>query len=137
MNLVVGSLVAAALVVQDLPVTGSVVFGIQFVVLGTVFAAIAAVAAQITENARVASGLTGAAIGVAFTLRAAGDIGDGTLSWASPIGWVQKTRPFAGETWWPVLVAIAAAGAIAALAVWLTVHRDVGAGLLASRAGPS
>ncbi|MGE0137812.1 MAG: ABC transporter permease [Ilumatobacteraceae bacterium] len=137
MNLVVGSLVAAALVVQDLPVTGSVVFGIQFVVLGTVFAAIAAVAAQITENARVASGLTGAAIGVAFTLRAAGDIGDGTLSWASPIGWVQKTRPFAGETWWPFLVAIAAAGAIAALAVWLTVHRDVGAGLLASRAGPS
>ena len=37
-----------------------------------------------------------------------GDIGDGTLSWLSPIGWAQKTRPFAGEQWWPFLVIVGA-----------------------------
>jgi ABC-2 type transport system permease protein len=137
MNVVTGALVGAGLVAEGLPVTGSVVFGLHLAVLGVVFGAIASVAAQVTEVARVASGLTGAVLGVAFALRAAGDMGDGTLSWASPIGWVQKARPYANERWWPLLVAGGAAAAIQALAVRLSMRRDAGAGLLASRSGPA
>ena len=52
-------------------------------------------------------GIAGAVLGASFVLRAVGDIGDGTVSWLSPIGWAQKARPFAGEEWWPFLVLVA------------------------------
>jgi hypothetical protein len=136
MNLAVGFLVTVGLVSLDLPTAGSVVFGVSFCALGLVFAGIATVAAQVTENTRVVYGICGAVLGTAFVLRAAGDIGDGTLSWFSPIGWAQKTQPFAGERWWPLFIAagftvglLAAAGALAA-------RRDVGAGLVPPRPGP-
>ena len=67
-----------------------------------------AVAAQITENTRVVYAIGGLVLGAAFVLRAVGDIGDGTISWLSPIGWAQKTRPFAGDVWWPFLIVIGA-----------------------------
>jgi ABC-2 type transport system permease protein len=69
-------------------------------------------------------------------LRAAGDIGDGALSWFSPIGWAQKTRPFAGERWWPLLIAAAFTVGLLAVAGVLAAHRDVGAGLVPPRPGP-
>ena len=49
-------------------------------------------------------------LGASFAIRAAGDIGDGTLSWFSPMGWAQKARPYAGERWWPLLLCLAARG---------------------------
>jgi len=136
MNVVVGAVVTVGILSQDVPLTGSVVFGTSFIAVGVVFAAVAAVTAQVTENTRVASGLAGAAVGLAFALRAVGDIGDGTLSWLSPIGWGQKTRPFAGEQWWPLAVPVVFAVACVALAVVFASHRDLGAGLLPARKGP-
>jgi polyether ionophore transport system permease protein len=92
MNVLVGALVTLGLLGLDLPMAGALVFGVSLIALGLVFVGIATVAAQVTENARVAYGMSGVALGAAFVLRAAGDIGDGTLSWLSPIGWAQKTR---------------------------------------------
>ena len=81
-------------------------------------------------------GIGGVVLGVSFVLRAIGDIGDGTVSWLSPIGWAQKTRPFAGEAWWPFLIIIGATGLLAWLAIALSRRRDLGAGLVQPRAGP-
>lgn len=78
MNVAVGGLVTLALLAQPLPAAGSVTFGASFTLVGLVFAGIALVAAQVSENTRVVSGTAGAALGAAFALRAAGDIGDGT-----------------------------------------------------------
>ena len=136
MNVLVGAVVALGLIGYDLPTTGSVVFGASFTVLGLMFAGVALVAAQITENNRVAGGISGAVLGLAFTLRAAGDVGDGTLSWFSPIGLVQKARPYAGERWWPLLLGLALAGGLVVVAGVLAAHRDIGAGLVPSRPGP-
>lgn len=136
MDLAVGTLVAAVLAGDGLPAAGSVDFGLSFVLVGLVFAAIAVVAAQVSENTRVVYGSAGALIGVAFVVRAIGDIGDGTVSWFSPIGWAQKARPFAGERWWPFLVLAAAIAASVLLAAWLSTRRDIGAGLVAPRLGP-
>ncbi len=136
MNVAVGALLTLGLIGLDLPVAGSVVFGVSFVALGLVFAGVALVAAQVTENTRVVYGASGAVLGAAFVLRAAGDVGDGTLSWFSPIGWAQKARPFAGERWWPLLVAVAATAGLVAVAARLAVRRDVGAGLVPPRPGP-
>jgi ABC-2 type transport system permease protein len=136
MNIVVGALVTLGLVGVGLPAAGASVFGVSLIALGLVFAGIATVAAQVSDNARVAYGLTGVVLGAAFVLRAAGDIGDGTLSWLSPIGWAQKTRPFAGDRWWPLLVMVAATGSLLAGAVALANRRDVGSGLIPPRPGP-
>ena len=122
---------------MDLPVAGSVVFGASFTVVGLIFAGVGAVTAQIAQNPRVAAGTGGAVVGAAFVLRAAGDVGDGTISWLSPIGLAQKARPYAGERWWPLLIGLVLAAALVAVAAVLVAHRDFGAGLVASRRGPA
>jgi ABC-2 type transport system permease protein len=106
-SLLLGTLVAAGFVALDFPIGGSLVLGGMFAAVGLVFAALTAVAAQVTEHTRGVYGITGALIGLAFVLRAAGDIGNGALSWLSPIGWAQAARPFADQRWWPLLLAIA------------------------------
>ncbi|MDQ3987906.1 MAG: ABC transporter permease, partial [Actinomycetota bacterium] len=135
-NALVAAAVASGLIGLGLPVTGSLTLGAALGVVGLVFAGVAAVAAQVTEHARAATGLAIAVLGLAFVLRAAGDVGDGTLSWASPIGWAQASRPFAGERVWPVLLALAAATLLATAATALGARRDVGAGLVRPRPGP-
>jgi ABC-2 type transport system permease protein len=136
MNVAVGALVTVGFLAQDLPSAGSVVFGVSFAAVGITFTAAAGVAAQVTENSRVASGLAGAAVGTAFVLRAVGDVGDGTLSWLSPIGWGQKTRAFAGEQWWPLLLPVACSALLVVVALALAARRDLGGALIAPRPGP-
>ena len=133
MNVVIAVAVTLSLVLEGLPVPGSVVFGVSFLAVGLVFSALTLVTAQVTENSRVAGGIAGAVLGAAFVLRAVGDIGDGRLSWLSPIGWSQKTRPFAGQQWWPFLVPAIATIALLLVARSLTARRDLGAGLVQPR----
>jgi ABC-2 type transport system permease protein len=135
MNLVVATIVTVGLAAMDLPLTGSVAFGLSFLVLGLVFTGLTAVVAQVTENTRVVYGSCGALVGISFVLRAIGDIGDGRLSWLSPIGWSQKLRPYAGEQWWALVVPVVAIAVLLTAAWALTDHRDVGAGLIQPRPG--
>ena len=137
MNVTVGGVIALGFAGLDLPPVGSVAFGLSVACVGLVFAGITAVTAQVTENTRVTSGLAGLSVGMAYALRAVGDIGNGVLSWLSPIGWGQKLRPFAGEQWWPLVVpALFLAGCLW-LAAFLASRRDLGAGLVPPRRGRS
>lgn len=135
-DVVLGALVTAALLSLDLPASGSIAMGLSFVAVGFAFAGITAVTTQVSENNRVAGGLAGAVLGAAFVLRAVGDIGNGALSWLSPIGWSQKIRPYAGEAWWALAVPVAATLALGVLAARLAARRDFGGGLVAPRPGP-
>jgi ABC-2 type transport system permease protein len=130
---------ALALVAQGETVAGSLALGLGIAVGGGLFGAVAACTAQVTERARLASGLAAAALGVAFVLRAAGDAGDGAswLTWLSPIGWSEQVRAFGGERWWPLLLSVAATGALTAAAFVLSARRDLGGGLLTARLGPA
>jgi ABC-2 type transport system permease protein len=76
-------------------------------------------------------------IGTAYGLRAAGDVGDGTLSWLSPIGWGQAMRPYADERWWPLLLLVGAAAVLVPTAFALLDRRDDGEGVIAPRPGPA
>ena len=76
----------------------------------------ALLAAQLTSTTRGVYGLTGAVIGLAYALRAIGDVGTPVLSWMSPIGWYQAMHPFSGLRWWPAVLLVAASGAMAAAA---------------------
>ncbi|RAY16715.1 ABC transporter permease [Actinomadura craniellae] len=138
-NLVLGALIVLGLGtsgVESITWAGSLAFGAGLTAVGLLFTAITAVTAQLVEYARGAAGLAGALIGLAYALRAAGDMGDGALSWLSPIGWAQAMRPYVDERWWPLVPAPVLAVALVAVAFALTSRRDVGAGLVRPRPGP-
>ncbi|MFF2302053.1 ABC transporter permease [Streptomyces sp. NPDC058128] len=135
-NTAVALIVTAGLAGQG--AAGALALGLALGGTGMVFAATAALAAQLTESARLAKGLTGAAVGLAFVLRAAGDSGRSpVLTWLSPIGWAENVRAFAGERWWVLLLIAAAALAQTAAAYVLAGRRDIGASFLATRPGPA
>ncbi|MFI6821061.1 ABC transporter permease [Micromonospora sp. NPDC050187] len=147
-NLLTAALVALALVGADLPLGGSVATGGAIATVGISFAAVAAVTAQLSGTSRGANALAAAAVGVAFVLRAAGDVfGDATPdglrvvsawpAWLSPLGWATQVRPYGGERWWVLLLPAALLVAAAVAAYLLTNRRDLGAGLLATRRGPA
>ncbi|MFJ9667253.1 ABC transporter permease [Streptomyces sp. NPDC101219] len=116
--------------------TGSLVYGSAHAAAGLVFAGVAAVTAQFTAHTRAASGTALTAIGVAYVLRAAGDSGENdTLSWLSPIGWVQRSYPYVDNRWWPLLLCLALAAACATAGFALSTRRDVGAGLRPEKLG--
>ncbi|RAU91339.1 ABC transporter permease [Mycobacterium colombiense] len=132
-----GAIGAAGLLSTDVPAAGSLAFGAALACSGLVFTAVAAVAAQLSPSARFARGAAFAVLGTAFTLRAVGDAGDGTLSWLSPLGWSLLVKPYAGDRWWVLLLHLATTAALTLLAYRLLAGRDVGAGLIAERPGPA
>lgn len=133
---VTGALITLSMLALDLPTAGSVAYGAAMAAFGVFFAGVTAVAAQVTEHNRPAYGITGALLGLSFVVRAVGDVGDGTLSWLSPMGWAQSVRPYAGERWWPLVLLAAGTVALAGVAYALSARRDLGGGLVAARPGP-
>lgn len=133
-----GLLVALGLTGAGLPAAGSVAFGLGTALTGLVFAAVAAVAAQLAEYSRTANGIAAAMLGIAFALRAVGDSATDIswLSWLSPLGWSTQIRPFAGDRWAVALLLLAAALAVGWGAYLLLPRRDVGMGIFPSRPGP-
>ncbi|MDH6291475.1 ABC transporter permease [Rhodococcus opacus] len=147
-NLALGLLNVVVLVAAGLPLDGSVALGAAVAGAGIAFAAIAAVTAQVTDSARTANGLAGAALGVAFLLRAVGDmtgtvtnngtrVVSGWPTWVSPIGWAEQVRPYDDNAWWVLALPAVFALAVGSVAFALTEHRDIGSGLVPTRPGPA
>lgn len=140
-NLVIGLLVGLGLGssgLDDVPMGSSLLFGAALASIGIVFAAVAAVTAQVNEHARGAAGLSGAVFAFFYLVRAAGDmreIGGGVLSWLSPIGWAQQTRVYVDDRWWPLLLSFALAAVLVVVALRLSARRDFAAGLAQPRRG--
>ncbi len=134
-SIATGAIGGLGLLTTDIPANGSLAFGAALAGSGLVFTAVAAVAAQLSPSARFARGAAFAVLGAAFTLRAVGDAGSGALSWLSPLGWSLQVRPYAGDRWWVLLLHLATTLVLSLVAYRLLAGRDVGAGLIAERAG--
>lgn len=136
---VLALLITAGLAAQG--AAGALAFGLGLGAVGLFFATTAAIAAQLTESARLARGIASAALGAAFVLRAAGDSasddGSSPLTWLSPLGWLENLRAFAGERWWVLLLFAAAVAVQAAVAYELAGRRDVGMSFFPTRPGPA
>jgi ABC-2 type transport system permease protein len=132
-NVLLAAVLTLCVAAQGL--TGAVAFGAGVAGVGLVFTGLALVAMQLSQTAGGAYGLVGAALGLSYVLRAAGDVGDGTLSWLSPVGWAQQMRPYADERWWPLALMLASFAVLTAVAFVLLERRDEGAGALAERPG--
>jgi len=137
-NATLALLIAAGLAGQG--TSGALALGLGIGGVGAAFATLTAIVAQFTESARLAKGLTGGLLGVAFVLRAAGDSatndGSSALTWLSPIGWLENLRPFADERWWVLGLFVAATVVQGFLAYELAGRRDVGMSFVAARPGP-
>lgn len=134
-------LTSLGLVVAGLAVDGSIAFGLAWGSVGMAFAAIAAVAAQVTVAKRAAVGLSAAVLAAVYAVRALGDVADASgprwLTWLSPIGWAQQFRPYAGNRFWVLGVSLTFTVVVVAAAVTLAGRRDLGTGLLPVRPGPA
>lgn len=139
-NAVLALLAAVAAGAIGFTAGGALLFGASLAAAGMVFAAVAAVTAQLTEHPRGATGLAGAVLFVAWLLRGAGSLQaeqGGPLFWLSPIGWSQQTRVLAGDRWWPLGLSVLLAALLVAGAYALAGRRDLGAALVAARPGPA
>lgn len=138
--LIVGVLVAMGMMSQHTPAAGAVAMGLAWAFAAILFAAVAAVAAQLSEGATAARGIGLAVLGLAFALRGTGDVAGGGLawlSWISPLGWIYRVDAYAGNRWWLFVLAVATVIALSCLALFLSARRDLGAGLLPPRLGPA
>jgi ABC-2 type transport system permease protein len=132
-------LLACGLVVGGLGVADCLAVAVGVALVGTAFAGLAGIAAQLLRSTRAASGAAGAVLVAAVLLRGVGDRvqGGSAPSWASPLGWVQQTRAFVDLRVWPLLLVLALAAALLAVALRLAAHREVGAALVGTRHGPA
>lgn len=121
--------------------TGSLAFGVTWLIAGSFGVAVTAVAAQLTASARGCSAWALATIGTAYLIRAVGDPATTEagrrISWLSPFGWASKVSAYGHNRFWLILPSIALTLALLVLAVALSHRRDLGAGLLAGRPGRS
>ena len=136
-SVLVGAGVTLAFMVEEQPAAESLLFGAAVAALGVVFAGVAACAAQLMSHARGATGVSLAFLGLAFGLRAIGDVWENAWSWLSPMGWSQQVKVYADNRWWPLALSLGFTGVLLLATVALESRRDLGAGVVASRPGPA
>ena len=141
-NCVLAVLIFAGLAIVGLPAGGSAALALAIGSCGLLFAAAAAVSAQLSESARGARAIVICVLATAYVLMSAGAAasgakGAGGLLWLSPVGWSREVRPYAGDRWLVLVLPLAAAVVVAAVAAFLAGRRDLGAGLVPPRPGPA
>jgi len=145
-NVVLAVLLGLGLIATGQPAASSFTAGAAVAAVGFAFAGVAAVTTQLTSSTRGASGLASAALGVAFLTSGLGNmagqvdpsglrVDSAWPAWLSPIGWGQQMRPFGGDYWWPLTLAVALFLACTGTAILLAARRDFGHGMLPQRPG--
>jgi ABC-2 type transport system permease protein len=118
-------------------IAGSLVLGASVAGVGLVALGVGAVAGQVTSTSRGANALGAVILGVFYVVRMIGDLGDGRLTWVSPVGWGQEMQPWGANRWWPFVLLVGLTGVLLAVAARLEARRDLGAGLMPDRPGPA
>lgn len=129
------ALLLYAIRVESITLSGSLLFGAAIGAAGIFFAGVAAVFCQLSESSLGATGGSVTLLGVAYLLRAIGDVGNETLSMISPLGWITRTETYVSDHWWPVFVYISLFLLFSLVALYLNSVRDMGAGFLRQRPG--
>jgi ABC-2 type transport system permease protein len=116
-------------------VGGAAYLALALMTPALVFAGIGALASQLAPTRRGALGIGGGLLALALLLRMVADTSEPLdwLRWATPLGWAEELRPFAGAQ--PlVLVLPVLSTALLLVASWrIAARRDIGAGLLPAR----
>ncbi|GAA3452432.1 exporter of polyketide antibiotics [Dactylosporangium matsuzakiense] len=130
-------LFATGLSLAGVPARGAILYAAALGTLAFVFAGIAALLAQLVPHARGVYTWSLIVLVAAYVLRGVGDTTGTWFTWMSPLGWAEKTAPFAAQRWW-VLTIPAVAGIVSGgAAMWLAARRDLGSALHRSGPGPA
>ncbi|MEC5425501.1 ABC transporter permease [Virgibacillus sp. C22-A2] len=124
-----------ALGIEGMNLGGSLLYGSALGATGIFFAGITALFAQLSENSRGTTGFSIAILITAYLVRAIGDVGNETLSWISPLGWVTQSEPYSSNNWWPIVLMLGVSIILFILASYLNSIRDLEAGFLPSKPG--
>lgn len=135
-NLLGGFAMALGFTAAGFPVAGSFAAGLATALCGCAISAVAAIAAQIAPNARLARGLSFGAIAFFFVWQMIANIAgnEGLLLW-TPFGWCAYARPYAGENLLLFLFAFPAVALLTVIAYLLSDRRDMGGSYLRERSG--
>lgn len=125
----------AALGIETMDLAGSLLYGAALGVTGIFFAALTALFAQLSENTKGTMGYSFTFLGVAYIVRAVGDVGNETLARISPLGLILRTQVYVNNYWWPIIIMLAASLGVAVLALYLNSLRDLDAGFIAQKPG--
>ena len=146
LNLLVFALTWGGLLVMNISsitVKGAFLYAAACGVTGLIFAAIAAICAQLASTSRAAIAYSGGIMGFLYLLRAAGDIQAAHHTWAetlsriSPLGLALRVEAFVTNQWWPLPYLLGTAVVLLVVAYWLNARRDLGAGLIPPKPGPA
>lgn len=114
---------------------GNFLLGLGLGACGFMFASIAAVIAQLTDNARTATMLSYGVFGIMYILRMITDVTKPSYTWFVPMGWVEKFSTYKSNNWLPVLLMLLLSIILILIAFTLNEHRDIGSGLIATKPG--
>ncbi len=125
----------AGLVAARLAVPGSAYLALAVVAGSAVFAGVGALASQLAPTRRGAVELSSAVLVASLLLRVAADTSGslGVLRWATPLGWAEELRPFAGPRPAVLLLFAAATALLLTAAGAIAVRRDVEGAVFRSR----
>jgi ABC-2 type transport system permease protein len=122
----------AGFIAGGLPVGGSAYLALATASIVPVFVGVGALVSQLAPTRRIALEMGSAAVGLFLLLRVVADTSAGLqwLRWATPLGWAEELRPFAGPRPLVLLLPALATVALLALAARIAAARDIGTGVL-------
>lgn len=137
-NFLIGLIYAVGLQFANLTGTdtnGNFLLGLGLGAAGFMFAAIAAVVAQLTDNARTATIYSYLIFGIMYIARMVTDVSHPKYTWFVPMGWVEKFSTYKDNNWLPVWLMLGLSLIFILLAFYLNSHRDIGSGLITTKPG--
>lgn len=112
---------------------GNLLIGIGLAAIGFMFGSAALLMAQVSDNPRGATMLSYLFLGVTYLVRMLTDVQNPDFTWWSPFGWIEKLSIYHKNNWLPVFLMLGLTIVLLLLTFYASRHRDVGAGLLATR----
>ena len=139
-------LIGAAVVGRHAPLAAALIVTVAMNVVLAAVMGLAMIAAGQPAAGSFTAGAAVAAVGLAFLTSGIGNMAghpdpsglwvqSAWPAWLSPIGWGQQMRPFGGDNWWPLALAVGLFAVCAVAAAVLVGRRDFGHGMLPQRTG--
>ncbi len=126
---------SAGFIAGGLSVGGSAYLALATVSVVPVYVGVGAITSQLAPTRRVALELGSAVIALSLLLRVIADTSTSAawLRWATPLGWAEELRPFAGPQPIVLLLPAAASTLLIVLAARVANSRDIATGILGGR----
>ncbi|WP_100408116.1 ABC transporter permease [Bacillus solitudinis] len=121
--------------IESMDLEGSLLYGAAIGATGILFCAVTVLFAQVSDNTRGTIGISFTALGVAYLVRAVGDVSNEMLSLFSPLSWILRTEVYVNNYWWPIFVTVGMGLGIVVVSLYLNRIRDLESGFLPTKPG--